>query len=236
MKKLVSLCLALVLTLTAGAALAEAEFKVGDVIAFGTYEQDALLSNGKEPIEWIILDKRADGSLVLLSKYALDCMPYNKDLADVTWETCTLRTWLNEDFYNAAFSVQEQAKIVPVTIEDEDNPSDGTTGGKPTTDNVWLLSINEVCDYFSNDKVYRYFADDASRMCAPTKYAVAQGASQSSNYKVDGVGACWWWLRSPSYVFSEFAACVGAGGYVSSFGDYVYYSDGSVRPVVVVLP
>ncbi len=235
MKKLVSLCLALILTLTAGAALAEAEFKVGDVIAFGTYEQDALLSNGKEPIEWIILDKREDGSLVLLSKYALDCKPYNKDLADVTWETCTLRTWLNEDFYNAAFSAQEQARIVPVMIENEDNPYYGTTGGKPTTDKVWLLSINEATNEFTSEKVYTYFTDDNSRMCAPTKYAVAQGASQSSNYTVDGVGACWWRLRSPGYK-SRSAAYVSFVGSVNDTGSDVRYGDFSVRPVVVVLP
>ena len=235
MKKLVSLCLALILTLTAGAALAETEFKVGDVIAFGTYEQDALLPNGKEPIEWIILDKREDGSLVLLSKYALDCKPYNKDFADVTWETCTLRTWLNEDFYNAAFSAQEQARIVPVMIENEDNPYYGTTGGRPTTDKVWLLSINEVTNRFTSEKVYTYFTDDTSRMCAPTKYAVAQGAYQSSNYTVDGVGACWWWLRSPGGD-SRTAAFVNVDGYVYDGGFSVSNNVNSVRPVVVVLP
>ena len=172
---------------------------------------------------------------MLLSKYALDCKPYNKDFADVTWETCTLRTWLNEDFYNAAFSAQEQARIVPVMIENEDNPYYGTTGGRPTTDKVWLLSINEVTNRFTSEKVYTYFTDDTSRMCAPTKYAVAQGAYQSSNYTIDGVGACWWWLRSPGGD-SRTAAFVNVDGYVYDCGFSVSNNVNSVRPVVVVLP
>ena len=235
MKKLlvVGLFLALLIPRLAFGEPDETGCAVGSIFIFGTYEQDNDTTNGKEPIEWIILDKRDDGSLVLMSKYALDSKPYNTEDTGVTWETCTLRKWLNEDFYKAAFSAQEQAKIVPVTLENEDNPW-GTTGGKATTDKVWLLSINEACNDFSNDKVYSYFTDDASRMCAPTKYAVAQGASQSFTYTVDGVGACWWWLRSLGD--SRPAACVLSGGYVINFGSYVYVGFSSVRPVVVVLP
>ena len=72
-------------------------------------------------------------------------------------------------------------------------------------------------------------------MCAPTKYAVAQGAYQSSDYTVDGVGACWWWLRSPGHV-SGSAAHVNGDGDVGSHGDDVTSGDSGVRPVVVVLP
>ena len=219
MKKLlvVGLFLALLIPRLAFGEPDETGCAVGSIFIFGTYEQDNDTTNGKEPIEWIILDKRDDGSLVLMSKYALDSKPYNTEDTGVTWETCTLRKWLNEDFYKAAFSAQEQAKIVPAT-----------------TDKVWLLSINEACNDFSNDKVYSYFTDDASRMCAPTKYAVAQGASQSFTYTVDGVGACCWWLRSLGD--SRSAACVLSGGYVINFGSYVYVGFSSVRPVVVGLP
>jgi hypothetical protein len=212
--------------------------EVGDVLTFGTYEQDNNTANGKEPIEWIILDKREDGSLVLMSKYALDAKPYNTKDTDVTWETCTLRKWLNEDFCNAAFSAAEQAKIVPVMLENEDNPDPyyDTKGGNDTEDRVWLLSINEVTNRFTSDKVYSYFTDDTSRMCAPTKYAVAQGAEQDgSAYTVDGEGACWWWLRSPGGD-SRTAAFVNVDGYVYDGGFSVSNNVNSVRPVVVVLP
>lgn len=210
-------------------------YAVGDIYTFGNYEQDDVTTNGKEPIEWIILDMNEDGSLVLLSKYALDCKPYKTEYKDVTWETCTLRKWLNEDFYNAAFNDQEKAKIVPVTLENEDNPNYGTTGGKATIDNVWLLSIDEVKNGFASEKVYSYFTDDASRMCAPTKYAVAQGAWQSSDYTVDGVGACKWWLRSLGSDLRH-AASADFGGFVYFAGYFASYGNISVRPVVCVLP
>ena len=217
------------------------DYEEGTVITFGSYEQDNDLSNGQEPIEWIVIDKHVDGSLVLMSKYALDVKPYNEDRVSVTWETSTLRKWLNENFYNAAFSAWEQAKIVPVTLENEDNPSFGTKGGNATEDSVWLLSINEVTDIYSKDKVYSWLTDNDSRICYPTAYAVAQRAH-------NGYGACWWWLRSPGD-YSKNAALVFSDGLVFSRGDrvdnggianfdgYSIISDGfGVRPVVVVLP
>ena len=45
---------------------------VGDTITFGTYEQDNNTSNGKEAIEWTVLDKNGM-SVLLISKQALDC-------------------------------------------------------------------------------------------------------------------------------------------------------------------
>ena len=100
---------------------------------------------------------------------------------------------------------------------------------------MWLLSINEVTNRFTSEKVYTYFTDDASRMCAPTKYAVAQGAFQSSSSTIDGVGACWWWLRSPAYALG-IAAYVDYGGLVIYYSYFASIDDYSVRPVVVVLP
>ncbi len=50
--------------------------EVGDYITFGLYEQDNDLSNGKENIEWLILELKDEKALVI-SKYALDSKPYN---------------------------------------------------------------------------------------------------------------------------------------------------------------
>ncbi len=209
------------------------EAKIGDGVFWGHYEQDNNLNNGEEPIEWIVQDRRADGSVVLLSKCALDCKPYNTERVDVTWETCTLRKWLNEDFYNAAFSAQEQAKIVPVTLENADNPHWGTTGGNATLDRVWLLSINEVFYEHSIDKVFSCALDEASRMCAPTKFAVAQGIDQDSYFTIDGVSTCWWWLRSPGRA-SKDAADVDTRGDDSYYGLDVDYGHIGVRPAIVI--
>lgn len=66
-------------------------------IKFGHYEQDNDASNGKEAIEWEVLGYE-DGELLLISRYILDAVPYNYEWTDVTWETCALRKWLNDDF------------------------------------------------------------------------------------------------------------------------------------------
>ena len=212
----------------------EFDYEVGSIVVFGTYEQDNDFSNGKEPIEWIVFDEKNDGSLILISKYALNCKQYNKKVTAVTWETCSLREWLNTNFYAEAFNSEEQAKIIQMSLENEDNPNYGTTGGNVTQDNVWLLSISELADR-SNSNVYVFFRDDDSRMCTPTKYAIAQGAYQSDYYDVDSVETCFWWLRSPG-LDSRGAAVIIDDGSVFDYGRGIDFNDICVRPVVCIMP
>ena len=48
-----------------------AGLQVGDMIEFGSYEQDNNEANGTEPIEWRVLDV-SDGNPLLISVYGLD--------------------------------------------------------------------------------------------------------------------------------------------------------------------
>ena len=196
--------------------------KVGDTYTFGAYEQDNSTSNGKEAIEWTVLDK--DGmSLLLISKQALDCQQYNTSYTDVTWESCSLRKWMNGTFLNKAFNAEEQAQIQNTTVSADKNPEYNTNPGNATTDKVFLLSINEVEKYFNSDE---------ARKCAPTAYAKAQGAYTSDSYKTaSGAATCWWWLRSPGYDQSC-AAYVNYGGSVRCSGLNVTYVDDAVRPAL----
>ena len=189
---------------------------VGDIVYFGAYEQDNNTSNGKEDIEWLVLAKEGNKALVI-SKYALDCQQYNTSYTSVTWETCSLRKWLNGTFLNAAFSSEEQSSIISSTVTADKNPSYSTSPGNNTTDKVFLLSITEVNKYFSSD---------SARQCSATAYAKAQGAyTNTSN------GNCWWWLRSCGYD-SDHAACVSIGGSVGSYGINVSISSDAVRPAL----
>ena len=197
--------------------------KVGDTITFGSYEQDNDLTNGKEAIEWRVLAVE-DGKALLLSKYGLDCQPYNASYTDVTWETCPLRKWLNSTFYGAAFSASDKARIAATTVSNPDNPASGISGGNTTKDKAFCLSIAEAKSYFSS------YTD---RSCAPTAYAVAQGAYQSSSCTVDGAGTCLWWLRSPGGN-ADYAAYVDYYGSVTSYGNYVDSGINAVRPALWV--
>ena len=68
-------------------------------VVFGSYEQDNDLLNGSEPIEWQILESDGNSTL-LISRYVWDYQPYNTERVDVTWETCSMRQWLNDDTGN----------------------------------------------------------------------------------------------------------------------------------------
>ena len=196
--------------------------KVGDTYTFGAYEQDNSTSNGKEAIEWTVLDK--DGmSLLLISKQALDCQQYNTSYTDVTWESCSLRKWMNGTFLNKAFNAEEQAQIQNTTVSADKNPEYNTNPGNATTDKVFLLSINEVEKYFNSDE---------ARKCAPTAYAKAQGAYTSDSYKTaSGAATCCWWLRSPGY-YQYYAALVFDDGSVYYYGNYVRSASVAVRPAL----
>ena len=189
--------------------------KAGGYVFFGAYEQDNNTANGKEDIEWLVLEVK-DGKALVISKYALDCKSYNTNYTDVTWEACTLRRWLNNDFINAAFSAEEKAIIPTVTVSSDKNPEYSTNPGNATQDQVFLLSITEA---------NKYFGSDSARQCKSTDYAVANGAWES-----DG-GNCWWWLRSPGYNQGN-AALVSSVGGVGEGGGDVSLSNYAVRPAL----
>mgnify|MGYP003279983045 CR=1 FL=1 len=189
--------------------------EVGDTVLFGSYEQDNVINNGKEAIEWLVLAKERDKMLVI-SRYALDCQQYNTSNADVTWETCSLRAWLNNTFLNNAFYAEEQAKIQDTNVSDEKNPQYGTEPDNVVNDKVFLLSVDEV---------ERYFSSDSERACRPTEYAVANGSYNREN------GNCHWWLRVPR-CDSNNGACVCEDGYVASYGIGVTYDIIGVRPAM----
>ena len=188
---------------------------IGETVYFGSYEQDNNTANGMEDIEWIVLAKEGKKVLVI-SKYALDCQKYNSTDTEVTWETCSLRKWLNGTFLNAAFRSAEQNSIVSSTVTADKNPSYSTSPGKKTIDKVLLLSITEVNKYFSSNN---------ARQCRGTAYCNAQGAIKASN------GKCWWWLRSPGDD-SNYAAVVSSGGSVDNCGFGVDYNRIAVRPAL----
>ena len=197
------------------------EAKVGDFVTFGTYEQDNDASNGKERIEWLVLEKDGD-SVLLISRYALDCRPYHDALEGMTWEECSLRAWLNEVFLNDAFSADEQSRILNTRVSADRNPSYTTTPtGNDTEDRVFLLSIPEVV---------RYMDPESARQCEPTAYANAQSGFKNI---CTANGHCLWWLRSPG-IQSINIAIVDSTGCVSLHGYSVNHTNTAVRPAIRV--
>lgn len=212
----------------------EAQFTVGNYVTFGEYPQT---TDGEDmtPIEWLVLARNGNKAL-LISRYGLDAQPYNADYTSVTWETCTLRTWLNGTFYNKAFSSAEQAAILTTNVDNSKNQCYSgwsTSGGNNTQDKVFLLSYAEANKYFGVEYWKNTGArDNVKSRVAPTPYAIAQGAyTSSSNMTADSNVAGWWWLRSPGSYQSS-AAYVSPNG---SLRDHnVDSGSASVRPALWV--
>ena len=196
------------------------EFQAGNYVTFGSYPQTEA-GNDDTPIEWLVLESDGETAL-LISRYALDCKPYNEKFEATTWEKCTLRGWLNSEFFNKAFSTEEKRYILQSDVSADKNPKYSTNPGNATKDNVFLLSIVEA---------NKYFKSDDARKCAPTDYAIQQGAYTSDIDKVEGRRACWWWLRSPGDL-SNRAAYVCPDGSLSYIS--VRSSSRAVRPCVRV--
>lgn len=197
---------------------------VGEVIEFGVYEQDNDLSNGSESIEWIVLAVE-EGRALLISKYALDSQYYFREWYDITWESCTLRKWLNGTFFNDAFNAEEQGRILDSAVTADENPSYDTPPGNDTTDKVFLLSITEVNKYFTSDE---------EKKCAATEYAKVRGAVAEGKFTADGLPTCWWWLRSPGKEPCS-AAFIRVDGAANYDGLDVSIAFGAVRPALWIV-
>ena len=201
--------------------LLRVKFKAGNSITLGNYPQTTA-GNDNTPIEWLVLENDGETAL-LISRYALDSKTYHNTMrGKITWEQCALRNWLNNEFYNRAFSTEEKQYILQSNVSADKNPKYSTNPGNATKDKVFLLSVVET---------NKYFKSDDARRCAPTDYAIQQWASTSNSCKVDGRKTCWWWLRSPGE-YSNYPALVNDAG---SFDvSYLISNGGAVRPCVRV--
>ena len=193
-------------------ALSEAE--PGDVITFGSYEQDGNSANGKEAIEWLVLQKTEDRVLVI-SNYVLDSQKFHNSSKNALWESCALREWLNDTFLKDAFSEDELKYIPEAAVTADKNPNYDSDPGSDTRDRVFLLSILEA---------EKCFSSDAARRGLPTAYTISKGVNVSKD------GYCWWWLRTPG-ASSARIACVNASGSAFS-GSPCTSQDRGVRPAL----
>ena len=165
--------------------LPEAFRKVGNIVTFGRFEQDNNQTNGAEDIEWIVLAVQ-NGKSLLISKDILALRPFHdgKD-AEVYWQDCSLREWLNGPFLEEAFSSGERARI-PETAVDNSRAQDNTRyhfisdDAPDTVDRVFILSYAEYITYLKNEK-WRS-ANSSAAVNAARKSKTDNG---------------FWWLRSP---------------------------------------
>ena len=83
--------------------------RVGDLLSMGKYND--------KPIIWQVLSISKNGQskqLIMISNYALFQQPFDND-GGQDWSDCSLRTYLNSEFYSASFTSSEKKYIVPIT-------------------------------------------------------------------------------------------------------------------------
>lgn len=85
-----------------------------------------------KPIEWVVLKKESFGTLVI-SKWEIDRRVFDSN-NDNNWSSSDLRKFLNNDFFNTAFSGEEKKKIVNTFLAYPNN----------TKDDVFILTKEEV--------------------------------------------------------------------------------------------
>ena len=220
-----------------------------DCVYFGNYWQEDTNGDGvadendeKQPIKWRVLSVDGDDAF-LLADQNLDVRRYNESHRNVTWETCTLRSWLNgygasanventdyssNNFIDTAFTAAEQSAILRTDVINEDNPYYDTEGGNDTTDQVYLLSVAEASNAsYGFDSNHR--AKSKTREAKNTSYAKEQGAWTSTSTEYEGNGD--WWLRLPGNYSDSISHVINSNGIgVNSSTVGSYYV--AVRPAL----
>lgn len=174
----------------------------GDEITFGGYS-------------WIVLETDGETATIMTSDI-VGIHKYNDLYEDVTWENCSLREYLNNEFYNQ-FNSQEKSMIVENYVNGEDNPQYKTDGGDTTSDKVYILSFEEVSKYFGTE------------------------SNDSTKYDT-GIFTDWFWVRNPgadnSTAMGIYSPSLIFGlnkeidsKFVNKYGCQIHYEVG-IRPVI----
>lgn len=219
MKKIMSLALtvAMILGVTTGCKkkIPKFELEIGDTVTMGKYED--------EDIEWEVMHRNfvigEDKVIVeLQSTCAIECLPFNED-GESSWEDCSLREWLNNDFFEEAFTKSEKKNIIDTSY------SMYTGNARWLTDKVFL------------PEYIRYRMNPQDATCEPTDHTEDLGIQMED-------GSCKFWTRDVNKMYAanggtyvgSFVMCLGTRGNNAGGGPDNFFTaeDVGVRPVISV--
>lgn len=167
------------------------------------------------PIEWRVLTYE-NGNALLNAVSCLDSQSFNNtyekngaqyynagtEIYSNDWENSYVRSFLNTQFYEWAFSSAEQSIITATTLDNSTSGYSATSNyavsQNRTTDNMFLLSyqdlLNDNYGFPDSSELTKNVATDLAdaTVCKEgTAYALAQGARTSEQSS-----GSWWMLRS----------------------------------------
>lgn len=205
-----------------------------------------------DPIKWRVLNVQ-DGQALLLADKSLDDQKYNTEQVSVTWETSSIRSWLNgynaennqpgedysvNNFLDTAFNDEQKKAIMTTDVKNSNNVKYNTEGGNDTKDKIFLLSEDETYNtdlatlYGFAHTNYEDKVKDEAKQCKSTTYAKARGTHSASDSEFAGN---WWWsLRSPGKT-SDCAAHITLEGAPNADSSYYFVMcNGGVRPALKI--
>lgn len=194
---------------------------VGDIIDFGSYKAQGDRDSEKEVVKWLVL-KRDDDKFLVISQCGLDTKPYHFDRRDgqTTWAESGIRNWLNNYFYEEAFSEIEKKQIKLTNVQPDENSLWEGVHEDDTSDYVFLMSVGEVSRYIETD-----LSLTGKMCCKPTDSAKTQ------KIYIDQFGYGWWWLRNLTH--SNTVACrIRSNGTLDTNEKIISEEGGLVRPAM----
>lgn len=166
-----------------------------------------------EPVRWRILSFY-DGEALLLCDSIITNASYSSNGSN-NYMNSGIRAWLNETFYETAFTSLQQSLIAYSTVDNSVSTTGfptNTYACADTTDKIFLLSYADVGNTAYGFSA-SFSAEDSSRYMRVSDFARANGAYMQKNGYYYGFGC--WWLRSPSNFFGT-SRCVDDGSHVSN--------------------
>jgi uncharacterized repeat protein (TIGR02543 family) len=188
-----------------------------------------------EPIQWRVLSNDEQG-LFVVAEATLDALYFsgsssvnigNGQYDGYLWVNSNVRTWLNSDFYNAAFTTSQQSNVKTSSIST--SGFSNWQGGPDTQDKVFLLDRSEVLN-----SAYGFTTTTAANAVRESK-ATSYAKIRSVSHSITTTGNAVWWLRSAGYGSGNFispASFVYDNGYVYSYLNTVGSGMLGVRPAL----
>ena len=158
------------------------DIKMDSTLSFGGYN-------------WRVLDIQGNVAL-LITEDIIEQRAYHDAYKDITWADCSLRKYLNGEFYDK-FSEADKSRIISVLNKNLDNQWYGSKGGVDTKDSIFLLSVEEVCKYFGDSRSKLYNRGKNQRYWFERKDE--NNNKRIARFEGETWGS-WWWLRSPGRV------------------------------------
>jgi len=187
------------------------DIKIDSSLLFGDYN-------------WRVLDIQTNTALII-TECIIEQRAYHDAYKDITWADCSLRKYLNGEFYNK-FNTVDKSRIIPVLNKNLDNQWYGSKGGEDTQDYIFLLSIEEV--------VCKYFGDSSKNLenrSAKQRYWFQRKDINNNKRRSTFDGYVWWWWLRSSGRDNRRAVYIHGDGNIGIQGNGTFrYSSNTIHP------